>query len=169
MRGAVRCRMHGGASGQSKRKAQQRLIEQQAARVLADLGEEIEPVTDPLSALEQVAGQAMALVDLLRGKVAELEQIGYPSSQGLEQTRAELSLYLSALGRAESVVGRMLSLDLESRRLRLDEAKAALVVAALSRVLADRHLALDSERQRWARSKLARELGAPAEAKQVSR
>jgi len=139
------------------------LAEQRALRVLANL-EQVESVTDPFAALEGLAGQAVALVDILRKQVAQLQEIRYrggPGS-GTEQLRAELAAYLSALGRAESILGRILSLDLDSRRVRLEEAKVAAVVLALDKVLASPDLALDSERQRRGRELLARALGAPS-------
>ena len=160
MRGSNRCDFHGGKSPQARRKAAERLLEQRAQSVLAELGEDIEPIRDPLTALEEVAGQVMALVGLLKGKVSELTEIRYSSGMGLEQVRSELSVYLSALTRAESVLGRIISLDLEGRRVTIEEAKVAAVVLALDKVLASPDLSLDSERQRRGRQLLARALGA---------
>jgi hypothetical protein len=153
--------MHGGKSPQALAAAQRRLAEQRARATLADL-DHIEPVTDPFAALEDLAGQAVALVGVLRSKVAELQSVRYESGQGLEQLRGELQAYLSALQRAESVLSKIVSLDLESRRVRIQEAQASLVASALARVLGSAQLQLDPERQRLARQMLARELGAPA-------
>lgn len=158
IRGGARCRMHGGASPQAMAAAAQRATEQRARRALEALGETT-PVTDPFAALEDLAGQAVALVDLLRVEASRLEQIRYSAAgMGTEQIRGELQAYLAAMARAESILGRIVSLDLDARRLRLDEAKAAVVIAALAKVLAHRDLALDEERQRRARALLAAEL-----------
>lgn len=167
MAGQDRCRMHGGSSPQAKRKAEQRLVEQTARATLADL-DHTEPVTDPFAALEDLAGQAKRFADILRTKVGELTQVGYSSSQGLEQVKAEIQVYLSALTRAESVLAKIVSLDLESRRVRIAEAQASLVAAALARVLASSRLGLDNDAQRWARAALAKELGAPVTAIQAT-
>ena len=43
--------------------------------MLAELGEEIAPVTDALSALELVGGQVMTLLDLLKDRVASLTEL----------------------------------------------------------------------------------------------
>ena len=72
-----------------------------------------------------------------------------------------MTLYVSVLGRAESVLSKIVALDIAGRRLALDEARATFIVAALARVLAHRDLELDEDRQRRARALLARELGAP--------
>lgn len=162
MVGQARCRMHGGLSPQALRAAAERQARAAALRTLRDLGE-VEPVTDPVGALEHLAGQAVALVEVLRGLVSKLEEVRYsggPGSGG-EQLRGELTAYLSALGRAESILGRIVALDLDARRVRLQEAQAALVVAAFARVLRHRELALAPELQRRARSLLAAELGQP--------
>ncbi len=165
--GAVVCRYHGGGAPQVKRKAAERLLERQVRATLADIGEDVEPLEDPYAALMDVATQAKAFADVMKAKVAELTKVGYSSAQGLEQTKAEVQVYLSALTRAESVLKSIIGLDLEGRRVRLEEAKASLVASALARVVSDNRLGLDPERQRLARSLLAKELGAPAPAIEV--
>jgi hypothetical protein len=170
MAGQSVCRMHGGSSPQARKKAAERLAEQAARRTLSDLGAEAPPVVDALDALERLGGEAVRLVDVLRGMVSDLEEIRYrggPGS-GTEQLRGELGAFLSALGRAESVLGRILALDLDAKRVRIEEAKVAAVVLALDKVLASPDLALDTERQRRGRELLARALGAPAVSKQLA-
>jgi len=104
----------------------------QARSALADLGA-VEPVTDPLGALERLAGEAVALVEVLRQMVSELETVRYRAGAGSggEQIRGELTAYIAILGRAESILGRIISLDFDGRRLRLDEARAQLISRAL--------------------------------------
>jgi len=164
------CRMHGGSSPQARKKAAERIAEQAARRTLSDLGAEAPPVVDALDALERLAGEAMRLVDVLRGMVSDLEEIRYrggPGS-GTEQLRGELGAFLSALGRAESVLGRILALDLDAKRVRIEEAKVAAVVLALDKVLGSPDLGLDTERQRRGRELLARALGAATVSKSLA-
>lgn len=160
LKGTNRCEFHGGKSPQAQRKAQERLAEQAARRVLADLGEPVEPVVDAVGALESLAGECVALTSILRQKVAALETIRYSSSQSFEQLRGEVSAYIAMLGRTESVLSKIVSLNLDARRVQLDEARVLLVVAALDAVLSHRDLALDPARQRRGRELLARRLGA---------
>lgn len=165
MAGGKRCYVHGGKSPQALRASAARQVEQRARRLLADLGE-VEPLGDPITALEDLAAQMVALTNLLRDCVTELEQVRYRAEgMGTEQLRAEITAYLAAAARAESVLHKIVSLDIDERRLRLDEAKAAVVVAALADVLAHRDLGLDAERQRQARALLAAKLGVPAPAR----
>jgi hypothetical protein len=154
--------MHGGASPQARRKAAERLAAAEARRTLEDLGGQVEPIGDPFAALEQLAGEAVALVAVLRGQVAALQAVRYQGGpgSGTEQLRGELQAYMTALGRAESILGRIAALDLDARRVRLQEAQVALVVSAFAKVLRHGALGLDVEAQRRARGMLALELGA---------
>jgi len=159
--GLTRCKFHGGASPLALAKAEERLAEARARKTLASLGEPVEPVTDAVAALESLAGQCVALTSILRSAVGDLESIRYTSTQGFEQVRGELTAYISLLARTESVLAKIVALDLDSRRLALDQAKILAIVGALEAVLSHRDLALDPERQRRGRELLARRLGAP--------
>lgn len=153
------CGLHGGRTPNALRRASERLVEQQARRTLASLANEPEPVTDPVGALERLAGEVVALVSVLRGFVSDLEEIRYKGGigAGFEQLRGEMSFYMSSLQRAESVLSSIVKLDLDARRVRIAEAQASLVVAAVTSTL--RALGLSAEQQRRARAMLARELG----------
>lgn len=134
--GFTRCHYHGGALPQAKVAAARRVADTRARKLLADL-EYTEPVRDPIAALEALAGQAVALVDLLRSAVADLEEIRYRGGlgEGTENLRGELSAYMQAMARAESILGRIVSLDLDARRVRLQEAQISQVLAAIGRAL----------------------------------
>ena len=110
MNGQRRCHVHGGSSPQALAAAAERLALTRAQRTLESIGETA-PCRDPLTALEDLAGQALALVDVLRGAVSRLEQIRYQDAHAGEQLRGELTAYLSALARAESILGKIITLD----------------------------------------------------------
>lgn len=159
MLGGTRCRMHGGASPQARRKAAERLAESKARAALSSLAGDVEPVTDAVGALESLAGEVVALTGILRGFVSELEEVRYRGGigQGFEQLRGELSFYLQSLQRAESVLAAIVKLDLDARRVRLQERQAQAVVVAVGRVL--ERIGLGQAEQRQARALLAGELG----------
>lgn len=135
--GQARCTMHGAASPQAKAAAARRAAEERARRTLADLGGDVEPCTDPWAALEQLGGQAVVLVDALRGVVAQLQEIRYQGGpgSGTEQTRGELSAYMQALNTAERILSRMAALGISERRQALVEAQASQVFTALETTL----------------------------------
>ena len=155
--GEVVCRYHGGATRAARAKAAERRAEANARRVLEAL-EFVEPCDDPIAALYDIAGQTMALVNALRSVVVRLEEVSYSGGVGAgqEQIRGELQAYLAALGRAESVNARIVSLDLEARRVRVSEHQADVMSAALLAVLAA--LGLDLATQERGRELLSVEL-----------
>ena len=65
------CRSHGGAAGQSRAAAARRRVEKQTATVLAVRGQ-VFPIYEPLETLAEVAGEVVALKDLLRSQVDAL-------------------------------------------------------------------------------------------------
>lgn len=156
--GEVVCRFHGGAAPAALVKAAQRRAEARALAILADL-DHVEPCSDPVGDLLGIAGQSVKLCDLLRGVVAQLEEVSYRGGigAGQEQLRGELAAYLSALQRAESVLSRVVGLGLEERRVRVSERQVEVLAAAVDAAL--RRLGLDAGQQASARLLLAEEIG----------
>lgn len=133
MLGATVCDFHGGKAPQVRAKTTRRLVESRARRVLDR--ENVEPVTNPITALQQLAGEVVALKDLLATKVSELESWRYESRLGAEQLRSELLLLERAQDRAGRLLTDMAKLGLEERAVRLTEQQAALIAQVLQRVL----------------------------------
>ncbi len=129
---STRCRLHGGKSPQAVSAADRRRAEATAKATLEDLGT-TGPVKDPVGALEDLAGQAMDLTNALRDQVASLKEVGFKSEQGFEQTKAELTAYLSAMSRAESVLKSIISLGLDERRVQVQEAQVRVAFGAIQR------------------------------------
>ena len=127
--GTGRCKLHGGSTpNQAKAAARQAAAEnaRQAARRLG-----FEPVNDPLTELQSLAGELVAVKDWLRGEVERLEQIRYQGRSG-EQIRGELIAYQTALRDTVAVLAVIGRLRIDERLAAIEEAKAAIVVGAIN-------------------------------------
>lgn len=135
MRGQTVCYMHGGAAPQNRRAAQRRLAQVEANRQLAEMG--YEPVVDPIATLADVAGRSVALMDWFEARVEALhQQLRYESSEvGTEQLRSEVVLLERAMDRVGKLCSRLAELGYEERRVRVEEAQALMVAAALQLAL----------------------------------
>jgi len=82
--------IHGGSAPQVLRKARYRQAELVALEIIRNYGGR-PPVTDPISALSELAPETLALNDYLRGKVDALraEEWWYKGA-GQEQLRSEI-------------------------------------------------------------------------------
>ena len=165
IQGGTVCYVHGGGSARVRDAAQRRLaartLEADARAVLAY--EATEPIGDPVLELALLAAEVKATVRAIGARVNALQDVRFESLTGTEQVRAELTLlgeYQDRLARMLTALGR---LDLDGRRVRINEAQAAVLVAAVDQLLT--HLALGPERTAEARQVFAgivRELGREA-------
>jgi hypothetical protein len=132
MRGATVCEKHGGSAPQVRRAAARRVAVEKARKLVLTP----EPVDDPVEALLELASEAVALVDALKGHVQDLERVGTEPGRWGEQVKPEIAAYLSAIREAERILSSIVRLDLQERQVRLDEARAEIVVKVIERVLA---------------------------------
>lgn len=130
--------MHGGKAPQVQAKARERLAEADALR-LVDL-EDIGPITDPYSALADLAGEVVALKDVLRAKVNELEAITSYDRAGREDVRAVLGAYERSLDRCARVLVEIGRLTITTRMVQVEEAQAELLGSVLAAVMGDLQL-----------------------------
>ena len=82
-------------------------------------------VSDPIENLESLGAITMNLVNSMKGVVADLNQIRYSSPViGTEQIRGELTYFLQAIRQAVDVQSSIFKLNLDERRVQIDEARA---------------------------------------------
>jgi hypothetical protein len=121
-------------------------VERQALSLLER--ESIAPMTDPLSALQRLAGEALRLKDYFGERLAALQQLRYEGRAG-EQLRSEVALFERALDRAQRFALDLAKLKLEDRLVAVSEAQgrmlAQCVEAALQAVGLEDRLDLRAE------------------------
>lgn len=116
MRGATRCRQHGGASPAAQAKAAERLLEARIAGELAQVG--IEPVTNPIGHLAELGGEVLAWLELCRRNLEYLRSWEFADQKQAIDIRPLVAVYERALDRAVSTMERMARLGLDAETLR---------------------------------------------------
>jgi len=156
----TRCHWHGGASPNALAKVAERRSLARARRLVDLLN--VGPCEDPVAALLDLAGDAVALKDVLRPVVANLSEVAYRGGVGggLEQVRGELSAYMQSMAMAERVLSRIVALDLEAKRVHIEDRRVDVMTGALLATLAHPDIGLDPPRQARARELLRAELKA---------
>lgn len=153
--GQLRCKLHGGASPQAKRKQAERVLDAKVQHVIA--GMQIEPVTNPLLALSQLAGEILAWKDLIATHVAKLrDQLRYEGEHA-EQIRGEVQLYERAMDRSVAVLAKIAQLKIDERLAAIDEARVQQMARMLEGALDAIGMTYDQKRVAFAElSRLAR-------------
>lgn len=149
IRGAARCRMHGGAAPQVLDAAKERVLE---ARVRGELARmEIEPIGDPGLAYATLAGEVWAWKELCRTQIAYLEHWDYTDAKAAQDIKPLIAVYERALDRAQKALADMLRIGLTAEALRQAKERPTVEQAAalhgVIQGLLDR-LALTPEQQR---------------------
>ncbi len=129
------CATHGGSIGRVKRRAAERLAENEATAMVARMT--IEPVTDPIAELKALAGRALAWEKTFDQKRQELAEFRYRDERSGEQIRAEILLVERGMDRCLAILTAVAKLALDERLVKLEEAKAALVEQLVLGVFTD--------------------------------
>lgn len=154
MRGATRCKQHGGKSPQSQQRAVRERVVAKAAATLGRL--KVEPVENPLTELQALAGEAKAWRALMARHVADLTTTRHLDDKGGEQIRGEVQLFERAMDRCGSLLVSIARLNVDERLARVSERQTELVADALAATLQE--MGLSHDQQREARRGVARHL-----------
>lgn len=148
--GLDKCSMHAGISKDRRLAvAREAELKQQLARL------DLAPVENPLKEIAVVAAQVLWFKDQVAERVNELTSLRY-STEGGKQLRAEVALFERALDRCEKFLGSMARLNIDERLVRIEQAKAEVIVAAVDAALAK--AGVSGERATEARREAARHL-----------
>jgi hypothetical protein len=138
--GTGRCSWHGGASPQHRQAAANQVAELRARAELAQLGINVEPITDPLAALAELAAEQGQWRQWCRERVKALDPDDIRYSGALmqtEQIRAEVQLYSSATDQSARLLIALSKAYSEDQLARITQQKAAMMSAALADALAE--------------------------------
>jgi len=156
MKNFHRCKLHGGMTPGARRKAEENRAKEQLDKYLKRLNLDAEPVTDPLRALSELAGEVTRWKNLARMYVQHLESLRYSGFQGGEQIRGEVVIYERAMDRCVQVLATIAKLNIDERLAAIDERQAATVDRALTAALEE--LGLPPEQRQQASEVLVRHL-----------
>jgi len=149
----TRCKVHGGATPQAALKAAQIRIERDVLAAVEKLG--IEPVANPLLALQTMAGRVTAWVDVCQQYLSVVSGMGYSTDAG-EQVRAEILVWERALDRAVHTLATLAKLNIDARLAAIEERQAEIVESAFAAAMGS--LELDLERRADAEREFAKQL-----------
>lgn len=137
MNGGKVCRMHGGSAPQVKAAAARNLVETEVKATVLRIGSHA-PITDPLGALGEVAGEVLAVKNYLRKMVDSIEgSMRTTDDKNAEQMRAEMTAYSASLRDAVQTLAIIAKLNIDERLARIEEAKKAMIIEALRRAWAE--------------------------------
>lgn len=92
------------------------------------------PVKDPVGQMEQLAGALAQMLDVVGGKVNDLEY--YAGGVGLTQLRGELVLLDKLAGHLRALLEAMTRLGIAERHVQLEQQRADVIVGAFRAALA---------------------------------
>jgi hypothetical protein len=124
IKGATRCRMHGGKSPRAQQKAARDRVEQDMRELLAS--QDMGPVHDPLTALKELAGEVVGWKDAMRLKVEELDTLDVSTEYG-ETARAVVQIFERAMDRAGEFLFKIARLNIDDRLAAVTERQAKMI------------------------------------------
>lgn len=114
------CRMHGGSSPQAREAAQRRKAEREATALLQVIWDpDAAPITNPVEALQKLAGQVQHAVNVL-GAMLQNADLDGPTAAAWARAMRELRQVLEGMER----------LDLAGKHIELQQQQAQIVTSA---------------------------------------
>lgn len=108
------------------------ILEERAARsMLERLGQPV-PLGNPVLELLAIAAEARSWLEVLRERVTELEDFTTDDIIGVEREKALVGLYERALDRTGNMLAGLVKLNLEARRVNLEEAQIEMMFRVMS-------------------------------------
>jgi hypothetical protein len=132
--GATVCHKHGGSIQRVKAAAAGRVAEQKARATFGRLADVSTPVTDPLTALFELAGHVNAWMKFLASRIEDLNHLSHDSVAG-EQIEGEIQLWERALDRCNTVFGTAARLNIDQRLAAITQEQHAMVLRAVEAAL----------------------------------
>lgn len=155
MNNSVVCHAHGGRAPQARDSQREQAVEARLERLIHKY--ETDPCSDPITALQSLAGRALAMERAIGEMVNGLSEIRYETIHG-EQLRAEVAVLERAMDRCGKLLVDIAKLNIEERLAKVTEAQAALAQRALDAALAE--MAFAPEQQAGTKASFARHLRA---------
>lgn len=125
VRGATRCRMHGGTSPKAREKAARDRTEASMRDLVTIMDNG--PIHDPLTALKELAGEVVAWKDAMRTKVELLDSLEYSTDYG-ETARAVVQLFERAMDRAGDFLFKIARLNIDERLAAVTEMQSQMII-----------------------------------------
>jgi uncharacterized coiled-coil protein SlyX len=94
----------------------------------------VEPITDPLEMLGQLAAASTHMMDALGQRVNALDDVTTYSKDGVESIRAVVAEYGKAMDRTGKLLDMLVKAGFMDRAIKVQEGTAEAVVAVLRRV-----------------------------------
>lgn len=124
VKGAGRCRMHGGVSPTVKQKVARDRVESRLRGLVESM--DMGPVHDPLTALKELAGEVVGWKDVMRLQVQELEALDVSTEYG-ETAKAVVQLFERAMDRAGEFLFKIARLNIDERLAAVTESQAKMI------------------------------------------
>ena len=119
-------------------------LQEQAAKLLYQ--RDAAPVTDPLTALQKLAGQAVAWMDIIGDLVNGLRNsLRYEDAKGAEQLRSEVALMERGMDRTGKLLVDIAKLNIEGRLAGVRQQTADMLERALDAALEKAEVGLDKQ------------------------